>query len=215
MGRESRQSRRARERREQERRRHQTAAASRSNKYLILAGVGVVVAAIIIFAGVALKQSSQQAAVPTIAVPTVQPARTIAGIACNQNEQLTYHVHSHLVILNRGQQIHIPSNIGINFDHSCLYWLHSHTPSNDVIHVEAPQAITPVLKNFFQIWGQPISSHQVYTAKVQPGEQMKVYVNQKPYSGNPANIPLKPHTNIYIEIGPPFQQPQPFSWGQL
>jgi hypothetical protein len=75
--------------------------------------------------------------------------------------------------------------------------------------------MTPKLKQFFQIWGEPISSKEVYTMKVQPGEQMKIYVNQKPYYGNPANILLRPHTNIYIEVGPPFVKPQPFVWGNL
>jgi hypothetical protein len=75
--------------------------------------------------------------------------------------------------------------------------------------------MTPKLKQFFQIWGEPISSKEVYTMKVQSGEQMKVYVNQKPYHGNPANILLQPHTNIYIEVGPPFVKPQPFAWGNL
>jgi hypothetical protein len=217
MGRESRQSRRARERRDLERRRQHKQVAQSTNvtKYVIFGGIGVVVAAIIVFAGVAFSQSSQQSAVPTIPVPTAIPARTIAGIQCNPNEQLTYHVHSHLVMVDRGKMLHIPANIGIDFNSGCYYWLHSHQPSNDVIHVESPTPMTPKLKQFFQIWGEPISSKEVYTMKVQSGEQMKVYVNQKPYHGNPANILLQPHTNIYIEVGPPFVKPQPFAWGNL
>jgi hypothetical protein len=50
---------------------------------------------------------------------------------------------------------------------------------------------------------------------VKPGERIKVYVNQKPYAGLPRNITLLKHTTITMEIGPPFQAPQPYDFGNL
>ena len=47
------------------------------------------------------------------------------------------------------------------------------------------------------------------------GEEMKVYVNQRPYQGSPRAITLLAHTTITIEIGPPFEAPQTYNFGNL
>lgn len=44
---------------------------------------------------------------------------------------------------------------------------------------------------------------------------MKVYVDQKPYTGNPRDIVLVKHKTITIEIGPPFVAPKPYNFGNL
>jgi len=36
-------------------------------------------------------------------------------------------------------------------------------------------------------------------------------VDGKRYARNPATIPLGDHTDIVIEVGPPFSTPQPFT----
>lgn len=207
MGRESRQARRARERRELQQRRRGVNPAQ--NRMMIIAGASVVALAVIAFAGAiffGLGNGSNSAS-----TPTVTPGRTIAGIGCNYGEQTTYHVHAHLTMLNAGKQVALPAFIGFNYDHDCLYWTHTHDASG-IIHVEAPNTIYPKLGGVFDVWGKPLSRSRMGTVSVKPGQSMKVYVNQKPYSGNPRNIVLSQHTDITIEVGPPFSAPQKFDF---
>ena len=78
-----------------------------------------------------------------------------------------------------------------------------------------PLPAHPTLGNFFKIWGVPLSRNQVWTYRPGPGETMKVWVNKRPYAGNPAGIVLGSHKLITIEIGPPFKTPSSFTWGSL
>ena len=131
-------------------------------------------------------------------------SRSVDSIGCDPTENVTYHVHAHLTIMDRGKISYPPAGVGIHPEHLCLYWLHTHLPYG-VIHIEAPHRFTPTLGQFFDIWGEPLSRTQVWTFHVGPGESMKVYVDRKPYPGNPRDIPLFNHTAVTIEIGPPFK----------
>ena len=137
----------------------------------------------------------------------------VASITCDSGEQLATHYHAHLDILYKGQPVKVPANIGIQ--PTCLYWLHTHDDTG-VIHVEAPQSQASrqfTLGEFFKVWGQPLSSTQVATLKVQPGEQVKVWVDGKPYTGDPSKVKLASKEQIVIEIGPPFVDPPPtYTW---
>jgi hypothetical protein len=153
--------------------------------------------------------------------PNTQP---VANIKCQAGEQVAVHYHAHLTILYKGTPVTVPHGIGIpgaQLDPNsqtpyvatgtCFYWLHTHDDSG-VIHIEAPQSDANrqfTLGNFFAIWGQPLSTGKVATLKVGKGEQMKVWVDGKPYSGDPSRVVLKAHQQVVIEIGPPFTDPPP------
>ena len=97
----------------------------------------------------------------------------------------------------------------------CLYWVHTHTPDG-IIHIEAPQARTFTLGDFFHIWGQPLGKTVAASAHAPNGSTLHVWVNGKAYVGDPSSIPLNAHTDITIEAGPPFPLPKPYaSWGTL
>lgn len=216
MGRESRQARRAKERRQQHRGRR---AASSSNKWSMYAGGGVIVVVALVLAGFAFTQHTTSAGALATATASAEltpvPGLTVAGIPCTYNEVLgAYHIHAHLGIFYQGKAYHLPPNIGIIPDYDCLYWVHVHNPSHDILHVEAPASLVPTLGQFFAIWHQPLTASRVAQFTVQPGEKIKVFVNQKPYTGNPASIKLRLHTDITVEIGPPFLSPQKFDFAK-
>jgi hypothetical protein len=169
-------------------------------------GAGIILAAVVFFG--ALVAGHANVLPPT---PTPVVAKTIDGVPCDAGMDQSYHVHAHVTILDAGKQLLIPANTNINLDAGCVYWLHTHDTSG-IIHIEAPHKITPTLGTFFDIWGQPLSRHRVATALVQPGQSMRVYVDLKPYAGNPHNILLRAHTTVTIEIGPPFQPPKPYKF---
>lgn len=133
--------------------------------------------------------------------PEGQP---VGGIRCQATEQLAYHIHQHVAIFDRGKPVPIPADVGRPLFANCFYWLHTHTPDG-IIHVESPTYRQFTLGDFFNVWGQPLSRTQVATARVGPNERMRVWVNGSGYSGDPRGIQLFQHTDITIEVGPPWR----------
>lgn len=145
----------------------------------------------------------------------VARGEVISGIACDRMEGQRIHIHQHLVLLDHGNPVQIPPDVGQVPAQNCLYWIHTHTPDG-IIHIESPQSRTFTLGDFFAIWGQPISRTRVASMRAGKGTTLKVWVNGKPYAGDPAAIPLVAHADIVIEAGPPFvPQPQFTNWGSL
>jgi hypothetical protein len=137
------------------------------------------------------------------------PGTPIANINCDASEQSVVHYHAHLAILYQGTPVSVPQNIGITG--KCLYWLHTHDDTG-VIHIEAPQSASKrsfVLGEFFQVWKQPLSTSQVATLKVQKGQELVAFVDGQRHTGDPRKIPLKSHTLVTLEIGPPITDPPP------
>src|SRR6266516_2174124 len=78
--------------------------------------------------------------------------QAINGVTCDSMEQNNYHIHAHLTIYINGKHVTIPENIGIPPDHSCFYWMHTHT-HDGIIHIEAPAKVHNVaLDDFHTIW---------------------------------------------------------------
>jgi hypothetical protein len=141
--------------------------------------------------------------------------QTIGGMSCDAQEGQRIHIHQHLVLLDHGKPVAIPASIGIPAGKRCIYWVHTHTPDG-IIHIEAPLDRSFTLGDFFMIWGQPLTRSQASGARATKGESLKVWVNGKPYKGDPAKIPLVAHADIVIEAGPPYPKPTPFTaWGSL
>jgi hypothetical protein len=137
---------------------------------------------------------------------TSNGARVIDGIRC-QPEHLETHYHAHLTLLKDGKHVKVPALIGIDLQHQCLYWLHTHDATG-IIHIESPDTRTYTLGQFFDVWGQPLSA----TKAASLSGKLKVFVGTGRVSGDPRSIVLKPHELITIEQGrtvvpPPFQFP--------
>jgi hypothetical protein len=140
--------------------------------------------------------------------PPTRP--TIDGIPCQGMEGSAMHIHPHLTILDRGHAVTIPADVGRPAAGDCLYWLHTHT-ADGILHIESPQVRTFTLRNFFDVWGQPISTTQAATAVAPKGSILKVWVDGKPYTKDPGLIELMDHRDIVIEAGPPFPPPPKFT----
>jgi hypothetical protein len=96
----------------------------------------------------------------------------------------------------------------------CFYWLHTHTPDG-IIHIESPVVRDFTLGNFFAVWGQPLSRTRAASVTVAAGA-LRVWVDGRPYAGDPRAIPLVTHTEIVIEAGAPYSKPPTFTgWGAL
>lgn len=135
--------------------------------------------------------------------------KPVDGIPCESQEAVQLHVHSHLSLFVHGKQVQIPALIGMapSPTGGCLYWIHTHDASG-LIHVEAGSVSAPqggpfTLGDFFDIWGMPLSRTQVATFQ----GPVTAYVNGALYTGNLADIPLRAHQVITLEVGTPLVPP--------
>ena len=156
------------------------------------------------------------AAIVAAQAPTLAAlGQPINGISCDAMEGQRIHIHQHLVILDHGRQVDIPANVGQVPARRCLYWIHTHTPDG-IIHIETPKDRSFTLGDFFAVWGQPLSRTRAASAKAKIRRRLRVWVDGKPYTGNPRGIKLASHTDIVIEAGPPYPKPPRFTaWGNL
>lgn len=137
------------------------------------------------------------------------PGTASGAVPCSAGELSVEHVHAHLAITIRGQARAVPANIGIRS--SCFFWLHTHDVSG-VIHVEAGNSETYTLGQFFDVWGEPLMSDGMLGERAGAGEELRAYVNDQQWTGNPRAIPLTAHERIFLVIGPPFPPPPPYTF---
>lgn len=138
----------------------------------------------------------------------------VDGIPCATQEYVTLHVHPHLSIFYKGQQVQVPRFIGMAPSGSggCLYWVHTHDATG-IIHVEAPQLAPPGGSGFtlgilFDIWGQPLDRSNVAGLK----GPVTAYLNGQRYTGSLRMIPLGAHDLITLEIGKPIVTPPVYTF---
>jgi len=138
------------------------------------------------------------------------------GISCQTSEQTLFHIHAHLTVFVNGSARQVPAAIGIpgavaqstpagSFvgQGTCFYWLHTHA-ADGIIHIESPVHRTYTLGNFFDEWGQPLSTSRVGPAS---GHVVAIY-NGQVFTGDPRNIPLTAHAQIQLEVGSPLVAPE-------
>jgi hypothetical protein len=142
----------------------------------------------------------------------------VDGIQCGSTEQLVVHYHAHLAIFAHGRLDAIPEGVGrvgplvgvptpngpfgsvTGPPGTCLYWVHVHDQTG-MIHMELPANITVTLGDFFDIWGQPLSSTQAGPQR----RAVTAFVNGARYSGDQGNIVLRlraPDSRITIAPTP-------------
>jgi hypothetical protein len=151
---------------------------------------------------------------------TTTQGATVDGVHCEPSEQVVYHIHAHLQVYVGGQPRTLPAAIGMVGPVSeqtpygpfygaqqCYYFLHTHA-TDGIIHIESPSQRIYTLGNFFDEWNQPLSATQV------AGEKGKVtaFVNNKPWTKSPRDIPLLPHSSIQLDVGTPTVAPHEISW---
>jgi hypothetical protein len=134
------------------------------------------------------------------------------GIPFAATEQLVFHHHDLLQIFVNGHKVAVPLGIGIGTNAagqiSFYTSMHTHDTSG-IVHIESPIQRTFTLGNFFDVWGVTFSSKNIGGYEASGDKQIRVYLNGKPYTGDPRNLPLTQHDDVVVTYGTKAQLPHP------
>jgi hypothetical protein len=183
-----------------------------------VAGAAALLAVLVASASLAASPSVRRAPTPKVGAapwpvpPDPMRRARLAGLTPGRSEFVHYHVHSLLAIFVNGKRIPVPAGLGINFDdpglqsghgcrNACISPLHTHDQSG-IIHVESKVKKTFVLSQFFTEWAVALSARCV-GGYCSPHAPIAVFVDGKPYRGNPRAITLTDRKVIVIVIGTP------------
>jgi hypothetical protein len=192
----------------------------------VVAGAAVVVAALVLFAlaaagifkgpGPSTNGVSASAATATAIVNTLGPGYTVDGIHCDTSGAMapgTPHIHADVVIYDHGVRWTMNPNVGHDTNNDCLFWVHAHADAAyGVIHMESPRPIHPTLTVWNAVALHSVGRSAEMQLKPRPGEQQRVYVNDRRYHGDISRLPLQNHMSITIEYGPPWVKPHLFDF---
>ncbi|HEY8100386.1 MAG TPA: hypothetical protein VIF82_06500 [Burkholderiaceae bacterium] len=138
----------------------------------------------------------------------------VDGLDCIVGMAEDFHIHAHISIIRDGVQLTLPAQIGIPAaaGNGCNYAVHTHDNTGQ-IHMESPAPAHYTVANFFDIWGEPVSTTNVAGIT---GKPITVYINDggdvRQYIGNPANIEMISHRVITFQIGTPITEIPTYNW---
>lgn len=130
------------------------------------------------------------------------------NVACAN--MVNFHNHTHLAIFRNGEMLALPAEIGLQ---GCTYELHTHDRSG-LIHVESAVDKTFTLGQFFSVWGKSLLKTNVADIT---GLPVAVFIDDDgksvtAYTGNLADIELKPNRSITIQIGSALTEIPTYRW---
>jgi hypothetical protein len=137
----------------------------------------------------------------------------VAGLDCG-GHPTTFHQHAHVSIFLNGQALAIPANIGIvntSPTTQCFYTTHTHDLSG-MIHMNASAAGTFTLGQLFAVWGHQLTSSNIADLTGMP---VVVYVVDNGTVTSPTNwadIELRSHREITIQVGTAITEIPNFTW---
>jgi hypothetical protein len=69
-----------------------------------------------------------------------------------------------------------------------------------VILIRAGRRLT--VSDLFRSWGEPLGRSRLASFHATRGTRVAVFVNGAPWRAAPGSVPLRPHAEIVLEIGP-------------
>jgi hypothetical protein len=123
------------------------------------------------------------------------------------SEGTAVHIHQHLDLYVDGHRVAVPAGIGINPTVGFAP-LHTHDASG-VIHVESPTVRSYTLGEFFAVWGVRLTPSCLGGYCAGGGRQLRVYVDGRPYRGDPTALTLEAHQELVVAFGTAARLPSP------
>jgi hypothetical protein len=200
----------------------QARSSQRRSGLLFLGGAVVIVALLVVVIVVTTSSGTRHtdAAAPNLNTPPATtavgldtpppwPAATdaaaavrAAGLPMLTAEGTVEHIHAHLDVRVNGQPVEVPAYIGIDPARGSLSPLHTHD-TGGVIHVESPIKRQFTLGELFSEWGVSLTADNIGALHTNNGNALRVYINGKLHTGNPAAVTMNAHDEIALTYGPP------------
>lgn len=150
----------------------------------------------------------QTGSVPwNMSVDHLKDRLTAIGLPALTAEGTALHIHQHLDMNINGETITIPPHIGINETAGFISTIHVHDTTG-IIHVESPTIANFTLGQFFDIWGVRFTSTCIGGYCTNADDTLRIYINGKLYEGNPRDIVLTGHQELFIFYGTIQQLPK-------
>lgn len=123
-----------------------------------------------------------------------------AGLPPLEAEASVVHYHAHLDVIVEGRPVTVPALIGIDEAARRISPLHTHDPSG-ILHIEAPGQDTFTLGQLFIEWDVRLTRDCVGSACAGNGKALRLYVDGRQRSGDPATLILAKHQEIALVFG--------------
>ena len=133
------------------------------------------------------------------------------GIPFAATEQLVFHHHDLVNVYVNGHKVTIPVGVGIgtNDGQTISFYASMHThDTSGIVHIESPTERKFTLGDFFDVWGVSFSPTNIGGYEASGGKQIRVYLNGKPYTGDPRDLALDQHDDVYVTFGTKAQLPK-------
>jgi hypothetical protein len=204
----------------------QARSGGRSDRWWWIGGAAVVVALLVVVIVVAVRPGGPRSSRDTAesglnnppasvavgtdsAPPWPAPADAAAavraaGLPMLGSEGAIEHIHAHLDVLVDGQAVAVPSDIGIDRTRGTISPLHTHD-STGVVHIESPVKRQFSLGEFFSEWQVSLSADNIGALRAGDAKSLRVFVNGKAQTGNPAGLMFGAHDEIAVLYGVPKQ----------
>lgn len=156
-------------------------------------------------------QATLAATAPPWPLPSdARPFIAAAGLKVLGQQALAVHYHAHLDIIVSGSTVQVPAGVGFviaNGREAGTTVLHTHDTSG-IVHIESPTNSPYALGQFFTEWGVRLGPGQLGGLTDSNGHTLRVYVDGRAFSGDPASIVLRPHQEVALWYGPATTTPQ-------
>ena len=141
--------------------------------------------------------------------------QTIGGMSCDAQEGQRIHIHQHLVMLDHGKPVAIPASDRDSSGQALhLLGAHPHARRHHS-HRGAARSVVHA-RRFLHDLGRAAHAHTASAAHAAKGESLKVWVNGKPYKGDPAQDSARRSRRHRDRGRPALPKPTPFTnWGPL
>jgi hypothetical protein len=127
------------------------------------------------------------------------------------------HIHAYLAIVIDERRVPVPADIGLATNAESP--LHVHEGEPGIIHVESwSTSWRATLGEFFDVWGVRLSPTCVGGYCDDGARSVRVFVDGRPYRGDPRSLPLDDHEVIVVTFGTPDEVPSPlptFDWSRF
>jgi hypothetical protein len=130
---------------------------------------------------------------PAARTAVVAAGRPIGTLACDSAGS-AFRIHVELFADRK--VIVVPAGIGVARS-GCLYPTRTTAPGG-IVEVDRARHLT--LGDLFRVWGQPLDAHHL--ASFTSGRPVRAYVGGRLVRGPLDEIPLTPHAEIVLELGP-------------